>query len=138
MACCSRPALLFVTFLALAQMISVKIGDSRLGSMETGVALERGLLTVINSGIKVTMKKEQPATAKKMQSVAAPAHFLIRHALNGAAASPPHSLNVFMSCPQVDMINMSYGEATSRPDHGRFVELAKEIVHKHGVIFVSR
>ncbi len=35
------------------------------------------------------------------------------------------------------VINMSYGEATTTPNHGRFVQLASELVHKHGVVFVS-
>lgn len=29
---------------------------------------------------------------------------------------------------KVDLINMSYGEAATIPDHGRFVQLAKELV----------
>eukprot|EP00951_Prasinocladus_malaysianus_P002621 scaffold18396_cov35-Prasinocladus_malaysianus.AAC.2 len=32
---------------------------------------------------------------------------------------------------------MSYGEATTTPDAGRFMDLAAEVVNKHGVIFVS-
>lgn len=35
------------------------------------------------------------------------------------------------------VINMSYGEATTTPNSGRFVELAEELVHKHRVVFVS-
>jgi len=37
----------------------------------------------------------------------------------------------------VDIINMSYGEATSLPDGGRVAQLCRELVERHGVIFVS-
>lgn len=36
-----------------------------------------------------------------------------------------------------DLINMSYGEAGALPDAGRFVDLARDIVEKHGVMFVA-
>ncbi|KAK9786061.1 hypothetical protein WJX73_002387 [Symbiochloris irregularis] len=70
-----------------AQLISCKIGDTRLGSMETQVGLSRALGAVL------------------------------RH--------------------KAHLINMSYGEPTATPNAGRFIELASEIVNKHGVIFVS-
>ncbi|KAI5070002.1 hypothetical protein GOP47_0014345 [Adiantum capillus-veneris] len=70
-----------------AQLISCKIGDSRLGSMETGTGLTRALIAAIEN--------------------------------------------------KCHLINMSYGEPTSTPDYGRFVELANEAVNKHGIIFVS-
>lgn len=57
-------------------MISCKIGDSRLGSMETVVGLNRALGAVLNHG--------------------------------------------------ADVINMSYGEPTTTPNVGRFIELANE------------
>ncbi len=60
-----------------AQIISCKIGDSRLGSMETGVGLTRAIIAVIQQ--------------------------------------------------KVDLINMSYGEATSTPNAGRFIQLANEV-----------
>lgn len=69
------------------QIISIKIGDSRLGSMETGPGLLRALL-----------------------------HCARR---------------------KVDLINMSYGEPASRPSTGAFVNLARELVEKHNIIFVS-
>ncbi|KAL0038695.1 hypothetical protein WJX79_003623 [Trebouxia sp. C0005] len=70
-----------------AQLISCKIGDSRLGGMETGTGLTRALITVLEH--------------------------------------------------KADLINMSFGEATSTPNYGRFIDLANEVVNKHGVIFVS-
>ncbi|KAG7670442.1 hypothetical protein Ndes2437A_g04966 [Nannochloris sp. 'desiccata'] len=70
-----------------AQIVSCKIGDTRLGSMETMVGLTRALVTVLEN--------------------------------------------------RCDLINMSYGEATSTSNAGRFVRLADEIVNKHGVIFVA-
>ncbi|CAG9460207.1 unnamed protein product [Pedinophyceae sp. YPF-701] len=70
-----------------AQIISCKIGDGRLGSMETGPGLTRAIAACI------------------------------KH--------------------KCDLINMSYGEATRTPDAGRFVDLANEVVNKHGVLFVS-
>jgi tripeptidyl-peptidase-2 len=69
-----------------AHIISCKIGDSRLGSMETGVGLMRGLLAAL------------------------------RH--------------------NVDLINMSYGEAITT-NAGRFMDFAGELINKHGIIFVS-
>ncbi|KAG4998232.1 hypothetical protein JHK85_029671 [Glycine max] len=70
-----------------AQLISCKIGDSRLGSMETGTGLTRALIAAVEH--------------------------------------------------KCDLINMSYGEPTSLPDYGRFVDLANEAVNKHRLIFVS-
>ena len=70
-----------------AKLISFKIGDSRLGSMETGASLTRALLEAIRL--------------------------------------------------KVDIINLSYGEGCSVANTGRFVELARELVYKHNIIFVS-
>jgi tripeptidyl-peptidase-2 len=70
-----------------AQIVSVKIGDTRLGGMETGGALIRGLRAVVDA--------------------------------------------------KCDLINMSYGEATTIPNRGMIVDLCNEIVRKHGVIFVA-
>ncbi len=61
-----------------AQLISCKIGDSRLGGMETGTGLTRALITVLEH--------------------------------------------------KADLINMSFGEATSTPNYGRFIDLANEVV----------
>ena len=60
-----------------AQIISCKIGDSRLGSMETEVGLTRAIIATIQH--------------------------------------------------RADLINMSYGEATSTPNAGRFIQLANEV-----------
>lgn len=70
-----------------AQIVSLKIGDSRLGSMETGVAFVRALREAVRL--------------------------------------------------KVDMLNVSYGEATAVTGSGRVVELIEEIVHKHGIIYVG-
>jgi tripeptidyl-peptidase-2 len=70
-----------------AQLVSFKIGDSRLGSMETGTSLTRAMIEAV------------------------------RH--------------------KCDVINLSYGEGCAMPNHGRFVELAEELVWKHNVVFVS-
>ena len=64
-----------------AQIISCKIGDSRLGGMETGTGLTRALITVLEH--------------------------------------------------KADLINMSFGEATSTPNYGRFIELANEVTCMH-------
>lgn len=61
-----------------AQIISMKIGDNRLGTMETGVGILRAI------------------TASKVH--------------------------------KVDLINMSYGEPSSTPTHGRIVSLLSELV----------
>lgn len=70
-----------------AQIVSLKIGDSRLGSMETGVGLIRALTEAVKRGCNV--------------------------------------------------INMSYGEATSWDNYGEYVKQAEVMVRKHGIIFVS-
>jgi len=69
------------------QLISVKIGDSFLSSMESSAGILRGLVST-----------------------------------------------VFSKC---DLINMSYGEATSTPNRGAIQNLINELVTKYGVIFVS-
>lgn len=69
------------------QIVAVKIGDTRLGSMETAVGLSRGLRAVVEN--------------------------------------------------KCDLINMSYGEPTAVANAGAFIEMAREVVNKHGVIFVA-
>ena len=75
---CARPGMTHgFTGATGAQIISCKIGDSRLGSMETGVGLTRAIIAVMQH--------------------------------------------------KADLINMSYGEATSTPNAGRFIQLANEV-----------
>ena len=69
-----------------AQIVSVKIGDTRIGSSSLGPGQVRGLITVLEN--------------------------------------------------KCDLINMSYGGASSSPNLGRLVDLYSEIVDKHGVLFV--
>mmetsp|Transcript_30341 Transcript_30341/g.68019 ORF Transcript_30341/g.68019 Transcript_30341/m.68019 type:complete len:1069 (+) Transcript_30341:301-3507(+) len=70
-----------------AQIVSLKIGDTRLSSMETGPGLTRALIECARL--------------------------------------------------KVDFINMSYGEAGSECNQGRFVDLANKIVDEHGITFVA-
>ncbi|RHZ83471.1 hypothetical protein Glove_92g7 [Diversispora epigaea] len=71
-----------------SQIISLKIGDIRLDSMETGLSMTRAAISLIES--------------------------------------------------KADLANMSYGEATSIPDYGYFVNLvSEEVVGKSGCIFLS-
>lgn len=69
------------------QIVSIKIGDTRLDGMETGIALQRAL----------RMVKE-------------------------------------LDC---DLINMSYGEPTSTPNRGWFIDQVNELVREHNVTFVA-
>jgi len=70
-----------------AKIVALKIGDSRLGSMETGTAMTRALIEAVKY--------------------------------------------------KCDVINLSYGEGCAWPNSGRFVELAEQLVYKHGIVFVS-
>ncbi|KAJ1338999.1 hypothetical protein BSLG_006138 [Batrachochytrium salamandrivorans] len=71
-----------------AQIVSLKIGDTRLGSMETGSGLVRAAIELAR-------------------------------------------LNI-------DLANISYGEAAALPDMGRFIELLREdIINKKGCIVVA-
>ena len=70
-----------------AKIVSLKIGDTRLGSMETGTAMTRAMIEAV------------------------------KH--------------------KCDVINLSYGEGCVLPNTGRFVQLAEELVYKHGIVFVS-
>jgi hypothetical protein len=47
------------------------------------------------------------------------------------------SFSLFFFSSFCQMINMSYGEPTSRPNSGRFIEIATELVNRYGIIFVS-
>jgi tripeptidyl-peptidase II len=66
---------------------ALQIGDSRLGSMETGVGLTRAMRAIVDNGCHLA--------------------------------------------------NMSYGEPTSVPNSGRFVELLARLNRRHNVIFVA-
>ncbi len=70
-----------------AQIVSVKIGDTRLGSSSTGTGQMRGLITVLQN--------------------------------------------------KCDLINMSYGGPSSRPNVGRIYTEYANIVNRHGVIFCA-
>ncbi len=70
-----------------AQVVSVKIGDTRLGSSSTGTGQMRGLITVLQN--------------------------------------------------KCDLINMSYGGPSSRPNVGRIYTEYANIVNRHGVIFCA-
>ena len=70
-----------------AQIVSIKIGDTRLDGMETGIALQRALRMVKD-----------------------------------------------LDC---DLINMSYGEPTSTPNQGWFIEQVNELVREDHVVFVA-
>jgi len=70
-----------------AQIVSVKIGDSRLGSNSTNTGSVRGLAAVLRN--------------------------------------------------KCDLINRSYGGSTADPNRGRIDELYRQIVNRHGVIFVA-
>lgn len=69
------------------QIICCKIGDSRLGSMESALGMERAVNAVIRN--------------------------------------------------KVDIINMSYGEPVKDPSSGRVVNVIRELIRRHGVIFVT-
>jgi len=70
-----------------AKIVALKIGDTRLGSMETGTAMTRAMIEAVKY--------------------------------------------------KCDVINLSYGEGSVLPNSGRFVELAEQLVYKHGIVFVS-
>ena len=70
-----------------AQIVSVKIGDTRLGSTSLGTGEVRGLIAVLEN--------------------------------------------------DCDLINMSYGGSTGFPNSGDVINLYREIVSEHGVIFVA-
>ncbi len=70
-----------------AQIVSVKIGDTRLGSSSTGTGQMRGLISVLQN--------------------------------------------------KCDVINMSYGGPSPRPDVGRIYTEYANIVNRHGVIFCA-
>ena len=71
-----------------AQIVSLKIGDTRLGSMETGTGLVRAAIELARL--------------------------------------------------KVDVANMSYGEATSLPEFGKFLEILKrDVINQNGCVFVA-
>ncbi|MEE3001706.1 MAG: S8 family serine peptidase [Planctomycetota bacterium] len=70
-----------------AQIVGVKIGDTRLGSTSLGTGEVRGLIAVLRN--------------------------------------------------KCDLINMSYGGSTGFPNSGRVIDMYKDIVNEHGVIFVA-
>ncbi|KAJ2832026.1 hypothetical protein J3B01_005055 [Coemansia erecta] len=71
-----------------AQLLSLMIGDHRVGSMETGVGLTRAVNAIVEYG--------------------------------------------------ADVANMSYGEPSSSPNVGQWVQtVAQEVVRRHGCVFVS-
>lgn len=83
------------------QIVSLKIGDTRLGGMET----HRGLMRAMG--------------------------YLLENSRYGSDDVPADRRI------RIDVANMSFGEPTYDPNHGRFVEAMKKLVYKHNVMFIA-
>ncbi|VDP92662.1 unnamed protein product [Echinostoma caproni] len=97
-----------------AQIVSIKISDSRLGSMETGISLLRALVI---SGRIIVVNLMRPRLFQTSQKL----FFKIRW-------------TVHLKC---DVVNYSFGEHCVWPNVGRLSKHLSELVNSYGIIMVA-
>lgn len=103
-----------------AQIISCKIGDSRLGSMETGTGLIRALIAAVEVLQNFPSLADYPGYFDELSLFLDVITSCIKKTFNDGCSTFPFQ-------HKCDLINMSYGEGTLLPDYGRFVDLVNEV-----------
>lgn len=123
-----------------AKIVSLKIGDSRLSSMETHQGAMRALAYVLNHSDPVhTDRGPQQAEDSAANDAVNNSHSP-NDSQDSEPASPvpdpPHNV-VDQDCIRIDVCNMSFGEHSRDINQGRFVKLVEKLVYKHNVLFLS-
>lgn len=116
-----------------AQLISCKIGDSRLGSMETGTGLTRALIAAVEVPWMILCPHCMNIWHFNYWNRF---HFDISYFVFILCGVWHEQLITFLFLLQhkCDLINMSYGEPTFFPDYGRFVDLVNEVSSKFSIL----
>uniref|UniRef100_A0A3Q7FHC0 Peptidase S8/S53 domain-containing protein n=1 Tax=Solanum lycopersicum TaxID=4081 RepID=A0A3Q7FHC0_SOLLC len=125
-----------------AQIVSCKIGDSRLGSMETGTGLTRALIAAVEEQFWHQLPQSRGYFTIGLEIGTAVQVSKLVFSWNNfwlgiRILSNQRTTQILATVHKCDLINMSYGEPTLLPDYGRFVDLVNEVVNKHRLIFVS-
>eukprot|EP00178_Gracilaria_changii_P027653 TRINITY_DN899_c0_g1_i1.p1 TRINITY_DN899_c0_g1~~TRINITY_DN899_c0_g1_i1.p1 ORF type:complete len:1714 (-),score=192.31 TRINITY_DN899_c0_g1_i1:865-6006(-) len=122
-----------------ARIVSLKIGDSRLSSMETHQGAMRALAYVLNHSVPTRAKQERDETGESISGDGP--HKGAHRALENSEESvmTPYAPDEVADAGsiRIDVCNMSFGEHSRDVNRGRFVTLVEKLVNKHNVLFLS-
>ncbi|PXF42650.1 Tripeptidyl-peptidase 2 [Gracilariopsis chorda] len=123
-----------------AKIVSLKIGDSRLSSMETHQGAMRALAYVLNHSTPVQPDRKPEQTEDSAANDAANNTHSPSDSRDSepAVTAPDPSQNIVeQDRIRIDVCNMSFGEHSRDINQGRFVQLVEKLVYKHNVLFLS-
>lgn len=138
-----------------AHIVSLKIGDSRLSSMETHQGLMRAIAYCLNhsvsEGSDADFPLEENVSSERIEidGQSAELEFVpsgdqdavqqSSHTIDRAeeGQTPPRPSTPKRIPHRIDVCNLSYGEHSRDVNKGRFVQLLNKLVYEHNVMFLS-
>ncbi|CAN8073947.1 unnamed protein product [Agarophyton chilense] len=123
-----------------ARIVSLKIGDSRLSSMETHQGAMRALAYVLKHSVPLRNEPRREGSKGSLSGdgVQKTSTGTSKESEESNSTTAPLETVVESSDPiRIDVCNMSFGEHSRDVNRGRFVSLVETLVHKHNVLFLS-